>query len=57
MKRILEERGINTFTLKADDMRIILANHDDFRNEKTVVERFFLDQATTFILYQSFTVK
>ena len=44
MKRILEERGINTQTLKGDDMRVILANHDDFRDEKTVVENFFLSK-------------
>ena len=41
MKRILEERGINTQTHKGDDMRVILANHDDFRDEKTVVEKKF----------------
>ena len=44
MKRILEERGINTQTLKGDDMRVILANHEDFRDEKTVVENFFLSK-------------
>ena len=35
MKIILEECGINTQTLKGDDMRVILANYDDFRDEKT----------------------
>lgn len=40
MKKVLEERGINTSTLLADDMRIILQNHDDFRREKTIVEHF-----------------
>lgn len=35
MKQTLEERGIHTSTLHADDMRIILANHEDFRMEKT----------------------
>jgi len=44
MKRILEERGINTATIKADDMRAISANHEDFLNEKMVVERFLLDR-------------
>ena len=34
MKQVLEERGINTITLKADQMRQILAAHDDFKNEK-----------------------
>ncbi len=40
---ILEERGINTSTLKLDDMRVILNCHDDFKNEKsalhTILER------------------
>ena len=40
---ILEERGINTASLKLEDMRIILNCHDDFKNEKnalhTVLER------------------
>ena len=40
MKQVLEERGINTGTLKADDMQVILANHDDFRAEKTIIEHF-----------------
>ena len=34
MKQILEERGINTATLSADDMHTILVQHDDFKNEK-----------------------
>ena len=29
MTKILQERGINTATLNADDMRNILTNHDD----------------------------
>ena len=37
LRTILHERSINTSTLKADDMRIILSNHDDFVNEKTQV--------------------
>ena len=31
MKLVLEERGINVDTLKADDMRKIFSNHDDFK--------------------------
>ena len=34
MKRVLEERGINTATLRGDDMQKILANHDDLKKEK-----------------------
>lgn len=31
MKVVLEERGINTNPLKADDMQKILSNHFDFK--------------------------
>ena len=44
MKMILEERGINTATMKADDMRIVLSCHDDFRTEKTLVEKFISNE-------------
>ena len=40
MKKILEERGINTATLKGPYIRIILADHDDFRSEKTIIESY-----------------
>ena len=41
---ILEERGINTSSMKADDMKIVLSFHDDFRTEKTLVEKFLIDE-------------
>ena len=28
---LLEERGINTANMNTDDMRVVLANHEDFR--------------------------
>ena len=37
---ILSERGINTSNMRADDMRIVLSNHEDFANEKTIVEHY-----------------
>ena len=37
LRTILAERGINTARMKADDMRVVLSNHDDFVNEKTNV--------------------
>ena len=40
MKMVLEERGINTSRMNADNMRIVLANHEDFRTEKTLVEKY-----------------
>ena len=39
MKQILEERGINTSSMKADDMRTVLSFHEDFQSEKTLVEK------------------
>ena len=35
-----EERGYNTRGMKLEDMRGILADHDDFKNEKCRVDRF-----------------
>ena len=32
MKMVLEERGINTRCMNADNMRVVLSYHDDFRN-------------------------
>ena len=37
-------RGVNESTLKADDMRTILSNHEDFLNENTKVEHHIEDQ-------------
>ena len=54
MKKILEERGINTNRMKADDMRTVLSFHDDFQNEKTIVEQF-IRGATNVCFCQSFT--
>ena len=40
MKQVLEERGINTARMVAEDIRTVLSWHDDFRNEKTIVEHY-----------------
>ena len=44
LRRVLEERGINTANMVGSDMRKILGSHKDFCNEKTIVERFILDK-------------
>lgn len=41
MKKVLEERGISTTTLVADDTREILSNHHDLATEKTIMENSF----------------
>ena len=40
MRKILEERGINTSTLNGEQMRTILSNHNDFKNEKPKLIHF-----------------
>ena len=54
MKAILEERGINTSRMKADDMRTVLSFHDDFVNEKTIVEHFITDKSHTCLFLPKF---
>lgn len=54
MKLVLKERGINTATLKGDDMRTILSFHHDFRTERTLVEQFILDQGHQVIFLPKF---
>ena len=44
LKKILEERGINTSRMKGDDMRTVISFHDDFRDEKTLVEHFITEK-------------
>ena len=35
MKRVLEERGVNTKGMKAEKIREVLGEMSDFKNEKT----------------------
>lgn len=44
MKIILEERGINTRNMNADQMREKLGEMDDFKNEKSRIEHFLEDR-------------
>ena len=37
LRTILAERGINTARMKADDMRTVLSNHDDFKHERQML--------------------
>ena len=37
MKVVLEEQGINTDSIVADDMRLVLGNHHDFKEEKILL--------------------
>ena len=41
LRTILAERGtINTVRMKADDMRTMLSNHDDFMDKKVELEYY-----------------
>ena len=44
LKTVLEERGSNTAKMKADNMRVVLSFHDEFRTEKTLVKKFFTNE-------------
>ena len=51
---IHEERGINTKTLILEEMQIILANHDDFKNEKNTLETFLVKKGHTALFLPKF---
>jgi len=40
MKRVLQERGVDTTGMIADDMRKTLGEHHNFKNEKSTIEHF-----------------
>ena len=44
LRVVLEERGVNTRSMSADEMRETLASHPDFKNEKSRVERFLMEE-------------
>ena len=44
MKKVLQERGICTDNMVADDMRKILKDHHDFQNEKPKIISFIENQ-------------
>ena len=39
VKQILEEKRINITHMVANDKRIVLTNHEDFKNEKMTLSR------------------
>ena len=44
LRVVLEERGVNTHKMTAENMREILGSHPDFVNEKSSVERFLSEE-------------
>ena len=47
MRLVLQERGIDTTGLKAEDMREILKGHEDFKEEKPRVLKFLEERGHT----------
>ena len=50
MRVVFKERGFNTHGMNADRMREVLSSHADFRNEKSLIERFLMED-TEHIVY------
>ena len=44
MRCVLEERGVDTRSMKADEMRAALGSNPDFKNEKSSIERFLIEE-------------
>lgn len=54
IRQVLEEQGINTSTLNAKQMREILRNHDDFKNEKPRVISYLESKGHTVLFLPKF---
>lgn len=52
MKLILEERGINTALMKADDVHVALSFHEDLR--ETLVETFVIKEGHKVVFLPKF---
>ena len=44
LRQVLDERGVDTRGMKAEDMRAALKSHPDFLNEKSSIERYLLEE-------------
>ena len=44
LRNVLEERGVNTRGMNGDQMREVLGSHSDFKNEKSLIERFLAEE-------------
>lgn len=54
MKKILEERGVNTFHMQAKDMREKLKSFADFREQKTILEDCIEQRGHVCLFYPKF---
>ena len=53
IKIVLKERGINTTRMTAEDMRVVLSNHE----EKTLVEHYLGNRGRTVMFIPKFHCK
>ena len=44
LRIVLEKRGVNTCGMNADQMHKVLSSHSDFQNEKSLIERFLVEE-------------
>ena len=54
MRKILEERGIDTTGMKAKDMRLVLKSHTDFSSQKTILEDYIERRGHVCIFFPKF---
>ena len=47
LRVVLQEKGVNTHGMNADQRTEILGSHPDFRNEKSLVEPFLMEEKGT----------
>lgn len=51
---ILQERRINTRTLKLTDMQMVLSKHDDFKNERSALQTMIESKGHTALFLPKF---
>ena len=54
MKMILEERGVDTKNMRAEDMRKKLTTYSDFKNQKTILEEYIKGRGCLCLFYLKF---
>ena len=54
VKQILEEHGVNTERMKADDMQTMLSFHTDFQSVKTLVDKYISDKGHRYVFLPKF---
>ena len=53
MRLVLQERGVDVTEMGAEQMRRVLADMDDFKHEKSLVEHYLNEKGHIAVFYQS----